>query len=141
MTTPLDRLAQRVKERRLELGIARDKGARGVGMSKDTWKRVEEGAPVRDLSYARLEQALQWAAGSCAAILDGKEPITVEEAAGGVIATIPDALESEVREAVTLATVATTSSLTGNEIRALSEEVMKELRKRGVLPDVPDLQQ
>lgn len=140
MTAPLDRLAQRVKDRRLELGLARDKAARDVGMSKDTWKRVEEGAPVRDLSYSRIEQALGWAIGACAAVLEGKEPILVEQAAGGVIATIPDALEGEVREAVTLATVATTNSLTGPEIRALSEEVMKELRKRGILPDVPDLQ-
>lgn len=140
MTTPLERLAQRVKERRLELGLASEKAARSVGMSKDTWRRVERGESVRELTYARIEHVLQWAQGSCAAIRAGRESISIEEAGGGVLHEVPDALEAEVRQAVTNATIAMMSSLTASEIRALNDQVVKELRGRGILPDDTDQQ-
>lgn len=139
MTTPLDRLGQHVKRRRLELHLARDKAARSVDMSKDTWKKVENGESVRALSYSRIEQALQWAPGTCDAILAGGEPITIERTAGGVLSHVPNgALEDEVRQAVTNATIATTTTLTAGEIRELNERVVEELRKRGILEDAPE---
>lgn len=55
---------------------------------------------------------------------------------GGVISRIPAAwLEGELRDAVQSAAIATTSNLTVREIRDLNEEVVKELRRRGILPE------
>jgi hypothetical protein len=40
-------------------------------MSPDTWRKVEEGALVRGLSYAKVENALDWPPGSIEAYLAG----------------------------------------------------------------------
>ncbi|MEU7240236.1 hypothetical protein [Streptomyces sparsogenes] len=141
MTTPrdLDRLAKAVKRRRLELGLARLAGAQSAGISKDTWKKVEEGQPVRDMSYAKIDGVLGWATGSCELIMQGGEPIPVESArtADGVDISVipiqPRDLASEVTQAVQTASIATIGHLTADEIKKLSEQVVENLRARGVI--------
>lgn len=138
MPTPdLERLADRVQQRRIQLRLGIEPAAKIAGMSKDTWKRVEAGLNVRATSYTGIEAALQWAPGSCRRILDGDEPITSEPAAADSasrIATIPKVdLERLVGDAVTRAAITVKGSLTGDEILALNDRVLKELREQGVI--------
>ena len=121
----------------MELGLGIEPAAKLAGISKDTWKRVEAALKVWDSKYAGVEAALQWASGSCMRILDGHDPIPNEaaEAAPGVkIAQIPKPdLERLVGDAVKVAAIATKGSMTGDEILALNERVLQELRERGVI--------
>ena len=138
MATPdLDRLAERVTLRRNQLRLGIEPAAKRAEMSKDTWKRVEAGLNVRATSYTGIETALQWAVGSCLRILEGEEPIInepIDPGSDAHIAQIPKSdLERVVGDAVTSAAIATKGSLTGDEILALNERVLKELRERGVI--------
>jgi hypothetical protein len=137
MASPdLPRLALRVKKRRLELGLARNTTAVEYGMSKSTWKRVEEGLPVREMNYAKIERALLWATGSCVRILEGGDPIPIERSEAGSVdfASVPaDDMEGEIRQAVQNAMVAGTN-LTADRIREVNEIAIELLKKRGILP-------
>jgi DNA-binding XRE family transcriptional regulator len=135
-THDLERLGKTVKARRLALYESRVAAAKAAGISKDTWKRVEEGEPVRDGTYVKVDPALNWAPGSCAAVLEGREAMSVgtaEEAPDVVTTVIPsEALDEAVRDIVQLASIATTKGLTSDEIRALSDRVVRDLKKRGI---------
>ncbi|GAA1887541.1 hypothetical protein GCM10009837_06550 [Streptomyces durmitorensis] len=137
MATPdLARLAKLVEARRKELRLGIEPAAKLASMSKDTWKRVEAGLNVRPTTYTGIEKALHWAVRSCQRILDGEDPIINEpdDGADGHIAKIPkSALERAVGDAVQSAAIATKGSLTADEILALNERVLVELRERGVL--------
>lgn len=138
MATPkdLERLAQAVKTRRLELGPSRLKAAQSAGMSKDTWLRVERGEPVRELNYAKIDRELKWAAGSCSLVLRGGEPVLSESAGAGTglsIAEVSSDLEGKVAQAVQSASIAVSDSLTAAEIRELSARVVADLKQLGVL--------
>ena len=126
-----------MKQRRTQLRLGIEPAAKLAGISKDTWKRVEAGLTHRDTSYTGIETALQWAVGSCQRIRDGEEPIInepIDPGSDAHIAQIPKSdLERVVGDAVTSAAIATKGSLTGDEILALNERVLKELRERGVI--------
>lgn len=126
-------LATSVRERRLELGLGIAAAAARAGMSKDTWRRIEEGAQVRETSYAKIDPALGWASGSCRGVLEGAgDPIEVNSisANGGVIVRIPDA---ELGKAITGAMVAVADTMTAAEIREVSRKVVDELKQRGIM--------
>ncbi|MEK9524084.1 helix-turn-helix domain-containing protein [Streptomyces venezuelae] len=132
----LDALAKAVKTRRIELGFGYKSAAKEAGIAPDTWKRIETGQPVRELSYAKVDPVLHWAPGSCLAVLAGKSPVPVEpaEGASGVsISPIPAEALDTVKDVVQLAAIATTSGLTADEIRALSEKVVADLKEKGYL--------
>ena len=132
----LDALAQAVKTRRIELGLGYKSAAKQAGIAPDTWKRIETGQPVRELSYAKVDPVLQWAPGSCRDVLAGRSPIPVETAEGapGVsISPLPPEALADAKGVVQLATIATTSGLTSDEIRALSERVIHDLKEKGYL--------
>lgn len=136
MTSPdLERLATLVQKRRTELRLGIEPAAKLGGISKDTWKRVEAGQKVWDRSYAGIDAALQWATGSCLRVLSGDEPVPNEPLGDGVkVADVPKSdLERIVGDAVQHAAIATKGSLTGDEILALNQRVLEELRQRGVL--------
>lgn len=107
-------------------------------MSNTTWHRVEDGAPVRDTTYSRIDQVLDWPPGTCAAILAGEEagPERTESAAGGRISR-PELTAEALRRAVTDATIGTMPGATGAEIAALAERAVEEARRLGLLPDGP----
>jgi transcriptional regulator with XRE-family HTH domain len=132
----LKRLEAHVKARRLELGLAIKQAAADAGMSKDTWIRVERGAPVRDLNYAKIDVVLQWAPGSCQAVLEGRNPLPGRPAESDpdvTISAIPRGdVDEEARDVVQLAAIATTG-LPADEIRALSDRVVHDLRVRGLI--------
>ncbi|MFJ1831496.1 hypothetical protein [Streptomyces sp. NPDC088178] len=131
------RLAKHVKDRRLELGIPRKKAAALAGMSKDTWQRIEEADNVRLMSVSKVDPVLGWASGSAVGILEGKEPILTkpaEGAPGAEISQRPVAdLEGRARDVIQLATIATTSGLTAEEIRELSDRAVRDLKANGLI--------
>lgn len=134
----LDRLAEYARKRRLELGLAlNDKNAQAGGTSKGTWQRVERGLPIRVTNYVKIDALLHWAPGSCIAIAEGREPVPVEPMEGSpdvVVSDIPpELIDAEARDVIRLVAVATTKGLTADEIRRLSDQVVKELREQGLL--------
>jgi hypothetical protein len=137
----LQNLAALVTARRTAIGISLDEAARravapdGTVMSNTTWKRVETALPVRDTTYARVDQVLGWLPGSCMDILNGStaQP-TTSAAADGARHTEVGELEESLRAAIQSATITTAPELTGGQIRELHERVIEDLRKRGVLP-------
>ncbi|MCX4605451.1 helix-turn-helix domain-containing protein [Streptomyces anulatus] len=124
------RLAAKVRERRLELRVGVAAAAADAGMSKDTWRRVEEGAQVRETSYAKIDAALGWASGSCMGVLDGAaSPIEMKGTRSkGGLAKIPD---GELDQAITNAMVATVDNMTAAEIREVARRAVEELRRLG----------
>lgn len=75
MDTPAERLGGLVKQRRESLGIyAVANAAAQAGMSWETWAKAENGGSVRQDTYRKIEDVLQWEHGSCEAILDSGEP-------------------------------------------------------------------
>lgn len=130
------RLADIVHKRRLELGMPIAAIAEKAGVSKDTYRKIEEGGSVRDVTYAKIEPALRWAAGSCWEILAGATaPIAVArpEHDDTVEYRPPGASEEDVLHAVTAAAIAVADNLTAKQINDLSRHVLKELQRRGVL--------
>ena len=132
----LDALAKAVKTRRIELGLGYKSAAKEAGIAPDTWKRIETGLPVRELTYAKVDPVLQWAPGSCVDVLAGRSPVPVKPAEGAPGVSIsplpPEALDAA-KDVVQLAAIATTSGLTSEEIRALSEKVVRDLKAKGYL--------
>lgn len=138
MTSPdLGRLATLVSKRRTELRLGVEPAAKLGGISKDTWKRVEQGLRVWDRSFAGIETALQWAPGSCKTVLDGGDPVPTGSVVGARdvrITDIPrDELKRLVGDAVQSAAIATKGTLTGEEILELNRRVLEELHERGVI--------
>lgn len=129
----LQRLAGAVRTRRQQLYSSRQSAADEAGMSKDTWKRVEDGLPVREMTYVGMEPALRWAQGSCRRILAGGEPVTVESVPGAPDAVVSSVDPQEIADVVQLAAIATTRGLTADEIRELSKRVVDDLRERGII--------
>lgn len=135
-TDDLPHLAEAVKRRRLALGLARLAAAKDAGISKDTWKRVEEGAPVRDMSYAAIDLALGWAIGSCVSIKAGGSPTLAERSEADPAVTLADVGDGErgatVRRVVESASIGTTD-LSAPEIRELSERILVDLKRAGII--------
>lgn len=133
-----DRLAVVAQKRRHDLGLAlNDKNAKDGGTSKGTWQRVEKGEQIRPTNYVKIDALLQWAPGSSIAVLEGREPVPIrpaESAPGVNISELtPEHLDEEARDVVQLAAIATTSGLTADEIRALSDRVVHDLKVRGLI--------
>ncbi|KOT94563.1 hypothetical protein ADK70_12790 [Streptomyces rimosus subsp. pseudoverticillatus] len=140
--TDLDRLARYVKQRRLEMNLARLLAANAAGMSKDTWARVERGQPVREMNYAKIDKVLEWAPGSCVSVASGQEPVplTGELAPGHYGAKVTESADAGadvaavVRRVVESASIAMTDHLTAQEIRDLSARIAADLKEEGVIP-------
>ncbi|CAH9419552.1 hypothetical protein SGL43_06607 [Streptomyces globisporus] len=128
----LQRLATYVREGRLELRLGIAAAAEKAGMSKDTWRRVEEGSRVRDTSYAKIDSVLGWAPGSALSILDGEEVIQVQAPGVGsaAAARIP---ENDLDRAITSAMVAVVDNMTAAEIREVARRVVEDLKDHGIL--------
>lgn len=136
-TPDLRRLAERVAQRRRELNLPVTRAAEAAGVSRDTWKRVERGEPVRHLTYDKIEAALRWTAGSCRKIMDGGDSVPLDggsESGPQIMSVPPETLEGEVRSAVQSALIATTDDLSSAQIREINERAIEFLRGRGVLP-------
>lgn len=134
------RLASMAKRRRAALGLAlNDANAKAAGTSKGTWSRVEKALNIHYTNYSKFDALLRWAPGSVLAVLDGGDPVAVEEvkdsAATGVQKSplaqgVPD---EAVRDTVQLALIATAKGTTAEEIREMSERVTRDLLEAGFI--------
>jgi transcriptional regulator with XRE-family HTH domain len=128
------RLADTARERRLELGLSIVAVAAAAGMSKDTYKRVEAGLPIRDASYVKIDKALHLAIGSCHDVLSGADIVATARSGDELqLRTLSVAPETAAKDAVVSAVIATNGSLTAAEISDLSQRILEELKDRGVL--------
>jgi transcriptional regulator with XRE-family HTH domain len=139
-TPDLQRLAERVKARRLELNLSIKRAATLASMSKDTWTRVETGANVHHVTYDKVETALRWTVGSCRKIMDGGDAILLDagqDSADSIQQVPSEDLEEQIRQAVQGAMVAGTD-LNASKIREVNERAIAVLRARGILPPAKD---
>lgn len=135
-TDHLRALAEAVKGRRLALGLARKRAADQAGISKDTWRRVEEALPVRDMSYAAMDPVLGWAVGSCAAVKGGGSPTVAHPSVSDPKTTIADVTDATrgvaVKRIVESASIGTTD-LSASEIRELAARIVDDLTREGII--------
>jgi hypothetical protein len=135
-----ERLAAIARRRRAELGLAlNDANAKAAGMSNRTWQRVEKGLAIRETNYVKIDGVLQWAPGSSLQVLEGGEPVPVSDMADADAASVQkspvpqEVIDEEVRDVVQLALIATTKGTTAEEIREISDRVVRDLRERGLV--------
>ncbi|HZF92017.1 helix-turn-helix transcriptional regulator [Streptomyces sp.] len=135
------RLGSLVTQRRAALGITDKRvAAKRCNMSVTTYTKIENGDPVNPLSYAKLEQGFGMVAGSCGAVLDGAESIMLLDGgelfvAGRSVAVDRSQLEPTLREAITKWTRLVRPDITLGEDQAMTDGILEELRRRGLLPD------
>lgn len=74
MTTPQQRLAIAVKNRRVKLGLSVRAAAKAAGVDRNTWSSVEDSSRVlQDRNYGKFEAALQWPDGEIERVLGIKK--------------------------------------------------------------------
>jgi hypothetical protein len=132
------RLAKLARRRRAELGLAlNDANAKAGGLSNRTWQRVEKGLEIRETNYVKIDGLLQWAPGSCMRVLEGGEPVPIDEVADAPDVQKsplpPEVLDAEARNVVQLALIATLQGTSAEEIRETSERVVRDLREHGLI--------
>jgi hypothetical protein len=137
-TPDFDRLAKEARSRRAALALALNDGnAKMAEISKHTWQRVEKGMPLRETNYVKIDNLLMWAPGSCLRVLEGGDPVPIDDIAGAPSvqkSPVPrEAVEGEARDVVQLALIATAKGTTAEEIREMSERVVRDLRERGII--------
>ena len=150
MAAPTDRttrhlqlLAALVKQRRLALGFSsKEKAADACGLSHVPYRNVEAGRPVSDTTYAKIEARFEFISGSCRAVLDGADSVTLLDGTelihgGQIIRPSFEELEDEAKQAITVAVRLTAPDLTHRQTEAMTERAVEELRKRGILPSAP----
>ncbi|MEU3851793.1 hypothetical protein [Streptomyces sp. NPDC029554] len=135
-TRDLDRLAKSVKAHRLQQYPSRDAAAEAAGITRNTWKRVEEGQEVRESTYGKVDKALGWAIGSCLAIAEGGEPALGAQDGNSAVAPAGKPLDADtVRRAAFEAARATLPSAPIGDIDAFSDELVEALRRAGQVAD------
>jgi hypothetical protein len=136
-TRDYKRLATTAKRRRAELGLAlNDVNSAAGGLSNRTWQRVEKGLPIRDTNYVKIDALLGWTPGSCLRILEGGDATPALEGAEVELQTSRVSREDvgqQARDTVQLALIATAKGTSAEEIRAMSERVVQDLRERGLI--------
>lgn len=135
----LQRLAALVAQRRAQLGLTKEDAAKACGIAYMTYWKIEDAQRVRATTYAKLEVAFGMRAGSCKAVLDGADSITLDDGTelieGGQIKRLDlDTLREVIPDAVTRSAMLVAPELTGRQIQELGEQVVEDLRRRGRLP-------
>ncbi|WP_073946479.1 helix-turn-helix domain-containing protein [Streptomyces kebangsaanensis] len=133
------RLARLVIQHRTKLGWHKAQAAEAADLTITTYMRVEKGQSVRDVTYAKIERAFGWAPGACMAVIEGAVELQQagEETEGVRIAPVAQTADS-VRQAVQCAVIATLPDTPAGEMAKLSEGVLAELRKRGIVQVVDE---
>lgn len=80
MATPAQRLDTLMDKRRLELGLRWRGVAERAGLTQQTLLQLRKGHAVADHTIAAVEAALEWRAGSIAAVLQGGDPAPTQDA-------------------------------------------------------------
>lgn len=137
----LQKLAALVKQRRVALGMrSKEAGAKACGLAVMTYRKVEDGQPVTDTTYGKVEVAFGFRPGSCKGVLEGADSITLEDGTeliqGSQIRDFvdPERLAEVAPHALTKSAGLYAPDLTLRQIEAIYADFMEELRKSGVLP-------
>lgn len=136
--SPLQRLAVLVRHKRRALGLNKRQGAETCDLAYMTYMRVEEGRPVRDATYTKVERRYGFVPGSCDAVLNGAEAIALRDggtlAAGGATTPFPlQGLEGEIRRAVEETAIVVRPDMPIGEVRRIAEGIVEHLRHAGAL--------
>jgi transcriptional regulator with XRE-family HTH domain len=68
--TAQQRLARRVRQRRMELGLSVRAAAKAAGIDRDTWSKLEDSTrATQDRNYNAIERTLEWPQGEIDSIL------------------------------------------------------------------------
>lgn len=126
-----ERLATRVRARRVELGLSLAALAERAGVSKGTARRVEEGQPIRDTNYAKIDASLGWAPGSCVATRDGGIP--APDLGGEGLKVIKEPIDEEGIGDAFMIVAVKNSDLPAAAIRSMKDQLIEELKQRGML--------
>lgn len=70
----LERAGRLVRARMEQLGLNREAAVRASALNRETWKRVERGYRVQEVTHTRVEETLQWPAGTMRHIIEGGDP-------------------------------------------------------------------
>jgi DNA-binding XRE family transcriptional regulator len=135
-TPDLQRLAERIRERRLQLNLSARRAAERAEVARETWTRLEEGKVVRHTTYDKVEAALGWTIGSCRKVMEGGDAVLLDDTdthSARVAPVPPEELEGVVSQAIQGAMVAGTD-LTASKIREVNERALEILRSHGILP-------
>ncbi|MFF9758617.1 hypothetical protein ACF1G4_03450 [Streptomyces caelestis] len=130
------RLARLVIQHRTAKGWHKAQAADAAKLTITTYMRVEKGQSVRDVTYTKIERGFGLAPGACMAVIEGATTELQEageEVAGVRIAPMAGAA-SDVRQAVQDVVIATLPDVSAKKMAELSEGVLAELRKRGIVP-------
>ncbi|MEH0431223.1 helix-turn-helix transcriptional regulator [Streptomyces stelliscabiei] len=146
--THLRKLAALTTQRRVALDITDKRvAATRCGMSVTTYSKIEKGESVTATSYAKLETGFDMLPGSCQAVLEGADSITLTDGtvhtAGAQITRTEVAasgLSEELRRATMDAVTMVSPHVTGGEAQEIgkraAEHALEVLRRRGMLPDL-----
>ncbi|EYT83982.1 hypothetical protein CF54_04220 [Streptomyces sp. Tu 6176] len=128
------RLARLVIWHRTKLGWHKAQAAEAAELTITTYMRVEKGLPVRDVTYAKIDRALHLAPGACMAVIAGAEELQPagEEVEGVRVAPVARTSEAVV-QAVQHAVIATLPDTPAAKMQELSEGVLAELQRRGIV--------
>lgn len=133
------RLAALVAQRRAQLRLKKQEAHKVCDLSYMTYWKIEDGQSVRPSSYEKLEVGFNFRARSCKAILDGSSDSVVLEdgtrlIVGGQIRDYKGGgLEEEIDRAFDKSAQLTAPDITLSQARAMKEDMLRELRERGVL--------
>ncbi len=131
-TRDLARLGRYVYAHRTERFASRKAAADAAGISKDTWRRAEEGMEVQDGKLAQINRALGWAPSSWLLIAEGGEPVLTDESrpslsAGSTLS------EDEVRKAAYEAARQAMPTAPIGEIDDFVDRFAKSMQRVGVV--------
>ncbi|MCX4799672.1 hypothetical protein OG497_38095 [Streptomyces sp. NBC_01242] len=129
----LNLLADVIKMRRMGLQLTKDEAAKACGLANMTYRKVEDGQPLRDVNYTKIEKGLQLPAGSCLNILNGAKSITLDS--GVVIPppsrdALPDGLLDDVKAGIRVAAAQHGPDLTLRQVEKIVDLVAGRLQKK-----------
>lgn len=119
----------------MEQYSSRDAAAAAAGVTRNTWKRVEEGQDVRESTYAKVDRALGWATGSCATVAEGGEPTFLDAAAAASQPAPQTLTAAQARQMAWDAARATLPTAPIGELDAFAAELVEKLRRAGVVTE------
>lgn len=136
----LRKLAALVTQRRVALGLrSKEAGAKVCDLAPMTYRKVEGGERVSATTYAKVELGYGMRPGSCKAVLDGADSITLEDGTelieGGQIRDFvnSEALEEEMDRAFDKSAQVAAPHLTLSESQAIKKGMLEYLKERGIL--------
>jgi hypothetical protein len=141
----LQLLATLVTQRRASLRLSIEEAAARCGIAPMTYRSVEGDKlrrglkVVRSATYAKIESGLGFTPGSCHAVLEGADSITLTDGteliAGAQISHPPlDKVADEVKQALDKMAGLHAPELTHGQTDDMAAGLVKELQRRGILP-------